>query len=99
MDKNAALIDLSERLYAKLRDVPFRRRSEPHRVFTAVYELEAEVNNGGFVQFFSNSTGAMWDAIEPALLAIGAKKMAKIAAAAVALFPGGPPPASISKRR
>jgi hypothetical protein len=99
VNKNEALIHLSERLYPSLRGTPFHQQSEPHRVFTAVYELEAEVNHGGFEQFFSNSTGEMWDALEPALLTIGAPKMAKLAAAAVALFPGGPPPARLSARR
>jgi hypothetical protein len=79
VNKNDALINLSERLYPSLRGTPFHQQSEPHRVFTAVYELEAEVHNGGFEQFFSNSTGEMWDAIEPALLTIGAPKMAKLA--------------------
>ena len=99
MNKNDALIHLSERLSETLRGTPYRRRSEPHRVFTAVFELEAEVNNGGFEQFFSNSAGEMWDAIAPALRTIGAPKMAALSAAAVALFPGGPPPAGLSARR
>jgi len=99
VDKNEALIHLSERLSQSLHGTPFRRMSEPHRVFTAVYELEAELHSGGFKQFFSNSTGEMWDAIASALATIGAPKMAKLAAAAVALFPGGPPPAGLSARR
>jgi hypothetical protein len=66
---------LSERLYpCAPRHALSTNRANPTRVFTAVYELGAEVHNGGFEQFFSNSTGEMWDAIEPALLTIGARE-------------------------
>jgi hypothetical protein len=38
VNKNEALIELSERLSKASRGTPFRRRSEPHRVFTAVFD-------------------------------------------------------------
>ena len=57
-----------------------------------VEKLEAEVNNGGFDQFFFNSAGNDSAAILAALEAIGAAKAAAIVRRACAKFPGGMPP-------
>jgi hypothetical protein len=55
-------------------------------------ELEAEVNNGGFHQFFYNSAGDNTVETIQALQAIGALHMADILRRAAAKFPGGMPP-------
>ncbi len=58
-----------------------------------VEELEAEVNNGGFDQYFFNSSGENAAAVIGALDKIGATKTAGIVRAACEKFPGGMPPA------
>jgi hypothetical protein len=54
--------------------------------------MEAEVNNGGFDQFFYNSAGDNTAETIQALETIGAFTMADILKRAVAKFPGGMPP-------
>lgn len=52
-------------------------------------ELEAEVNNGGFHQYFSNSSGNNAEMALSSLEAVGAEKMATILRKAIAKFPSG----------
>ena len=54
--------------------------------------FEGEVNNGGFHQFFGNSTGNETAEIIQALETIGAAKAAGIVKKAAGKFPGGMPP-------
>jgi len=54
--------------------------------------LEAEVNNGGFDQFFYNSAGDDTAETIRALETIGADTVADIVKRAAAKFPGGVPP-------
>jgi hypothetical protein len=62
------------------------------QVARLIGSLEAEVNNGGFDQFFYNSTGDNTVETIQALEAIGAVTMADILRRAAAKFPGGMPP-------
>lgn len=57
-----------------------------------IEELEAELNNGGFDQFFFNSAGDKAADTINALSSIGAEHTANIVRAACAKFPGGLPP-------
>lgn len=50
-----------------------------------IWELEGEVNNGGYRQFFGNSSGAYKDEIVGALQKVGANKAASITQRAVTL--------------
>ena len=61
--------------------------------------LEAEVNNGGFDQFFFNSSGDHTVEIIDFLESIGAVKTADIVRRAAAKFPGGMPPKEWAKRQ
>ena len=61
--------------------------------------LEAELNNGGFDQFFFNSSGDKTDEIIEALQVVGAVKTAEICKRAAAKFPGGMPPKDWAKRQ
>lgn len=54
--------------------------------------LEAEINNGGFDQFFFNSAGDYTEETIQALIKIGALHTADIVKKAAAKFPGGMPP-------
>ena len=66
--------------------------SERDQTLLVVWELEAEVNNGGFEQYFFNSAGDLARDAPSALRRIGASKMADVVEAANATFgPKGPP--------
>jgi hypothetical protein len=47
MDKNKFLIDLSESDQTDFGRVDFASQSDPQRTFSAIWELESQVNNGG----------------------------------------------------
>jgi hypothetical protein len=65
---------------------------DPTEVATLIDELEGEVNNGGFDQYFYNSAGDNTAEAIQALEEIGALKMADIVRRAASRFPGGMPP-------
>ena len=69
------------------------------KVFVAVWSLKGEVDNGGFDQWFFNSSGD-WAIDTPrSLREIGAVITAKMVEEAIAAFPGGAPPVDIDERR
>jgi len=55
----------------------FSELSPSERVFILIWDLEAEVNNGGFNQFFFNSAGDRASATPAALRAIGRSRSAE----------------------
>lgn len=61
----------------------------PQRVFYLNQNLEREVNNGGFHQFFFNSSGDNADETVAALESVGAHNAAELLRQAIAKFPGG----------
>ena len=52
MNKDHYLIDLSESEHTDFGRVDFAIQSEPQKVFSAIWALESQVNNGGFLQYF-----------------------------------------------
>lgn len=72
---------------------------DPQVAKLLVEELEAEVNNGGFDQFFFNSAGDKAEETILALKAIGAKHTASILEEACKKFPGEMPPNDRSLRQ
>ena len=60
--------------------------SESDKVVATVFALEAEVNNGGFEQFFFNSSGDLAFFAPEALRIIGAHNTATIAEKANSIF-------------
>ncbi len=60
--------------------------STPERTFFVAQTLEMEVNNGGFSQFFYNSSGAFAHELYDAFLTIGTKTTAEICKTAVEAF-------------
>ena len=92
MDKNAYLIELStsERTDFGVRD--FADQPEPQRIFSAIWTLEGEVNNGGFHQYFLNSAGETANFGPHALRRIGAKSTAEIAERALRVVSPEPLP-------
>ncbi len=61
------------------------------RVFFVAQTLEQEVNNGGFSQFFYNSSGDFSNEVVDAFTEIGASKTAEICEKALAVFNGKVP--------
>lgn len=62
------------------------------RVALCLHRLEAEVNNGGFHQFFFNSSGQLVPETCEALTAVGANETRRLLEQAVAIaFPNGYP--------
>ena len=65
--------------------------SEPQRYYLTLWWLDADVKNGGFTQYFFNSTGDLAGHAAEAADAVGAAQAARIIRKAVALFgPTGP---------
>jgi hypothetical protein len=62
--------------------------TEPQKLFYLNQNLEREVNNGGFNQYFLNSSGNYAHETILSLAAIGATKTAKILGRAIDQFPG-----------
>lgn len=99
VDQNEFLIQLSEALSPLVWDAPLATLTPAEQVFVCVYEIEREVNNGGFDQFFRNSAGQYAAKSPQALEAIGATSMATIARQAVTTaFPDGEVPADRDER-
>jgi len=90
-EAEAFLIALSGQLLP-ITNERFSDLSASERVFILVWEVEAEVNNGGFHQFFFNAAGNRASVTAAALRTIGAERTASIVDRANASFPAGPPP-------
>nr|WP_255651237.1 DMP19 family protein [Cesiribacter sp. SM1] len=73
--------------------------SAPEKVFVYIDYLDRQVNNGGFHQFFFNSTGEYAHEVLDAYEAIGAHKTADIIERAIKLFPVLPIPKDTLVRR
>src|SRR6185503_6796738 len=96
MDKNGFLIDLSESKRTDFGRIEFAKQPEAQRVFSAVWELESQVNNGGFDQYFRNSDSDIIAFAPAALKAIGAKACAKVVEQAIKII--SPLPAGQDER-
>ncbi len=86
-----AIIALSDYVCAQERQLGFDSLPEAGKVFYCVYWIEAEVNNGGFNQYFFNGGEYAQDAVK-ALETIGAKYTAQLLREAMSVFPSGVAP-------
>ncbi len=75
------------------------RLSEPQKMFYINQNLEREVNNGGFNQYFLNSSGDYAHETLQSLKLIGAVKTAEILRQAISKFPQGKVPKSRETRQ
>ena len=99
MDKNLFLIDLSESDRTDFGRVDFALQRPEQRVFSAIWALESQVNNGGFAQYFVSHDGDTASSAPDALRAIGADQCAAIVEKALKLAtPGGVLPAAQTDR-
>ena len=83
MTMNQLIIALSGSDRTQYNSEEFNKQSTPQKVFTAVWELEAEVNNGGFSQYFWNSSRETAYFVVEALDAIQAPLTADICRRAI----------------
>ncbi len=88
-DPTQFAIALADLVYGGSRGFDDLRPAE--RVVWCLDQLETEVNNGGFWQFFANSAGDHARESLEALRAIGAAHTAGLLERAIAVFPGGGP--------
>jgi uncharacterized protein DUF4375 len=72
MNKDEILIDLSESEMTKIGKEEFAQQSLPQKVFSAIWTVESQVNNGGFSQYFSNDSAQSASFVMDALEQIGA---------------------------
>jgi Domain of unknown function (DUF4375) len=92
MNKNDILINLSESKNTSFGKEDFALQSLPQKVFSAIWAVESEVNNGGFSQYFSNNSAESASFVAQALEIVGAPRTANICNRAIATaFPGGLP--------
>lgn len=90
--KNHILILLSSSDETSFGKEDFHSQSLPQKVFSAIWEVESEVNNGGFAQYFLNSSAESASFLVEALEAVGAPKTASLCNRAIhAAFPNGLP--------
>jgi hypothetical protein len=91
MNSEQYLFSLVEDIQRREIESGFHSLSPSEQVFAAVWSLEAELNNGGFDQYFFNGAGDHAAAARIALVSIDALKTAAILAQAMALFGTGGP--------
>ena len=83
MDTNRFLIDLSESNRTEFGRVDFANQSDAQKTFSAIWELESQINNGGFDQYFRNSDSDTIAHAPKALREIGATACAAIVESAI----------------
>ena len=85
------LIKISEAVWAREAAVGANGLTPAEKVFLRVWNLEAEVNNGGFNQYYQNSAGDHALETPAALREIGASEAASLVESANQVFgPTGP---------
>jgi len=95
MNKNRALINLSASYRTQFGKEDFRLQSFPQKVFSAIWTAESEINNGGFAQYFRNTSAETVRFVVEAFEAIGAPRTSDICRRAISLaFPNGLPSSS-----
>jgi hypothetical protein len=85
MDKNKYLINLSESEAVEFGKIEFKSQGKVQKVFSAIWALESQVNNGGFFQYFSSWDGDTANFAPIALRYIGANTCATIVEEALSL--------------
>jgi hypothetical protein len=95
MTKNEILIGLSESERTKFGKEDFALQSIQQKVFSAIWAVESEVNNGGFSQYFLNGSAETAPFVAESLDTIGAPRTAAICRRAIKVaFPDGLPAAA-----
>jgi hypothetical protein len=85
MNNNAFLIELLASERTDFGRIAFDDQPEEQQVFSAIWELESQVNNGGFLHYFQSADGHTDNVAPRALRTIGAAKCADIVDRALAV--------------
>lgn len=85
-DKSKALMALQDT--CRSWRIPYDQLNRVEQVYLLIWDLESQVCNGGFDQFFSNTSGDHANETEGACRAIGANQVAEMVAEAVGVWPG-----------
>ncbi|HYV38658.1 MAG TPA: DMP19 family protein [Gemmataceae bacterium] len=80
------MFKVSDLVFDRYSKLGYEKLNEPEKVFHCVWGLEAEVNNGGFHQYYFNSAGDQALDTVKSLEAIEAKHTALLVRQANALF-------------
>jgi len=80
--------ETTDRIFDKFINQGYGALTAEEKIFHDVDQLDREINNGGFEQYFSNSAGQNAHETLESLMSIGAKSSAAILAEAIGLFPG-----------
>src|SRR4051794_9781896 len=91
VDKCAYLEELAEKLRPESGETDFGSLEEPQKVFLAIWEMDSEVNGGGFDQFLRCCDSPLIAYTPTALRAIGAAACSTIAERAIQLMDPLPP--------
>jgi hypothetical protein len=86
-------------LLYRLRAKPAERLSAVEKKLLAVDALRAEVNNGGFEQYFTTAAGDHAALALQAYREMGATHLAKLLQRAMGVFAGGKPPSELIRRQ
>jgi hypothetical protein len=96
-EKNEILIMLSESESTAFGKQDFTEQSIPQKVFSSIWALESEVNNGGFSQYFQNCSNETAGFVLDALHLIDAQQTAEICKRALKIaFPLGLPSSPVA---
>lgn len=98
MDENKCLIALSESGKTEFGRVDFSLQSDEQKTFSAIWALESQVNNGGFLLYFESSDGETANYAPVALRRIGADKCAAIVERALRVVSSIPLPSDCNAR-
>lgn len=99
-DETGSVLKIQEILWKKTELYNnFENLNKAEKTFLFVEMLEAEINNGGFDQYFFNSSGNYAAETLEALKKIGAFKTAQIVEEAYSYFPENPIPKDNEKRQ
>ena len=94
------ILKVGERIWGKIKDFnSFDHLSEPEKAYMYIDNLEREVFNGGFDQFFFNTSGEYAHEALQAYVDIGAERQAEIVYKAINSFPELPIPKALETRR
>jgi hypothetical protein len=97
-DDTRFAIDMSNLVFARYEQAGFAGLTEAEQTVYCLDALEREVNNGGFDQFFFNSSGNTAMETVTALERLGAKHTAALVQRAAGVFPDGRPAADRDER-
>ena len=87
------LFSVSDFVFERYAKLGYEKLAPSEKVFVCVWGLEGEVNNGGFDQYYFNSSGDHALVAEESMKAIGARHTAELIKQANALFgAAGPSP-------